>query len=70
MSEEFRCLEQLMAQEPASTIILSGLPQLHAAWRYFLKPHKWAVRSLSPDETEQAFLAGLYELFRMAEKTG
>jgi 2-dehydro-3-deoxygalactonokinase len=70
MSEEFRCLEQLMAEEPASTVILSGLSQLHAAWQHFLKPQKWAVRSLTPDETEQAFLGGLYEFFRTAEQTG
>jgi 2-dehydro-3-deoxygalactonokinase len=68
ISEEFRCLEPLMAEEPASRVLLSGLPQLHPAWHFFLKPYKWAVRSLSPDETEQAFLRGLYEFFWIAQK--
>jgi hypothetical protein len=66
MSEEFRCLEPLMAEAPVSTVILSGLPQLHPAWHHFLKPHRWAVRCLSPNETELAFLSGLYEIYQTA----
>ncbi|MEW5979858.1 MAG: 2-dehydro-3-deoxygalactonokinase [Acidobacteriota bacterium] len=63
LSEEFRCLEELLDRQSLTHIVLSGLPQLHWAWCYFLDRQGLPVRCLSGEETERAFLTGLLEIF-------
>lgn len=64
MSEEFRCLESLTNNTHQEKVILSGLPDLQPAWLFFLKQKKWPTQALSAEETETAFLRGLYEIFK------
>jgi len=64
VSEEFRCLESFTRNIPQEKVILSGLPHLQPAWMYFLGQKKWPTQALSAEETEKAFLRGLYEIFK------
>ena len=64
LSEEFRCLESFMRKTNKEKVILSGLPHLQPAWLHFLGQKKWATQTLSAEETERAFLRGLYEIFK------
>lgn len=64
LSEDFRCLETLMSNSLEERVILSGLPHLQTAWLYFLRKKKWPAQTLSAEETEKAFLRGLYEIFK------
>ncbi len=63
INEEFRCLESTPSVQSENRVILSGLPQLQPAWTHFMKQRSWSVKGLSTEETEQAFLRGLYEIF-------
>ena len=62
LSEEFRCLDSLLKEEPHRSFVLSGLANLQPAWRHVFHRRKQDVLSLSPDQTEASFLRGLYEI--------
>lgn len=64
ISEEFRCLEESTRGMPARMIVLSGLPHLQPAWVAALRKTGRTVRLLSAEQTEVAFLAGLFRIFR------
>ena len=68
LSEEFRCLDSLLEEEPYDKFILSGLPHFQPAWRYFLGRRKCDFRTLSADQTEALFLRGLYEILKRSSQ--
>jgi 2-dehydro-3-deoxygalactonokinase len=64
VSEEFRCLDSLLEEEPCDKFILSGLPYLQPAWRHFFERRRHVLYALSADQTEASFLRGLYEILK------
>ena len=62
ISEDFRCLEALLTGPQPERIVLSGLPQFHPAWTYFLEGRNIPFQSLTAEETEQSFLRGAHEI--------
>jgi len=68
LSEEFRCLDSLLEEEPYDQFVLSGLPHLQPAWRHFFERRKLNLRALSPDQTEVSFLRGLHEILKRSRE--
>jgi 2-dehydro-3-deoxygalactonokinase len=68
LSEEFRCLDSLLEEEPYDKFILSGLPHFQPAWRHFLGRRKYDFHTLSADQTEASFLKGLYEILKRSNQ--
>jgi 2-dehydro-3-deoxygalactonokinase len=68
LSEEFRCLDSLLAEKPYDKFILSGLPYLQPAWKHFLEHRNHDLYALSADQTEASFLRGLYEILNRSDK--
>lgn len=62
ISEDFRCLEDLLTKPQPERIVLSGLPQFQPAWAYFLEGRNIPFQMLTAEETEQSFLRGAHEI--------
>jgi 2-dehydro-3-deoxygalactonokinase len=63
LHEEFLSLRNLTEGTGVERVVLSGLPYLQPAWLHALEQCDFSVRSLSSEETERAFLAGLLRIF-------
>lgn len=63
LHEEFCCLKTFTEGSGIEQAILSGLPHLQTAWEFALQRLGLEVQRLSPEQTERAFLAGLFRIF-------
>ena len=63
LREEFRCLAFFNQGVQLRSVVLSGLPHLHSAWNYAFEQLRISPRCLSSEETEQAFLRGLFLIY-------
>ncbi len=69
LHEEFCCLKTFTDGAGIQQAVLSGLPHLQPAWEFALKRLGLGVQRLSPEQTEQAFLTGLFRIFEHHRST-